>query len=142
MALGANDANGVWINGEDDSYTTFSARINKSPLSISTIITALKLRLTNLEAKVTPFKEAAGRVTNAANTTGTVVVAFPAGRFSVAPIVGLQITVVAANSVAVVTAASATDMTVKTFTTSTGAALIGVGFDWNARQMTAAAAAG
>lgn len=35
MATGALDANGVWIYGEDDSETTFSALINKLGSSVS-----------------------------------------------------------------------------------------------------------
>jgi len=142
MALGFNDANGIWINGEDDTYATFSARLNKSISSISAAFTSLKNRVQVLEARVAPKFEAMGRVTVAGNATGTLTINFPAGRFTVPPIVNVQITVVAANSVAVVTAVTKDQMTVKTFLTSTGAALVGVSFDWTARQMTATAAEG
>jgi len=42
MATGANDANGVWIYGEDDSNPTFSALLNRLGNSISTTLTSYK----------------------------------------------------------------------------------------------------
>jgi len=42
MATGSYDPQtGVWINGEDDSYPTFSARLNKSVVSIRDAIKSL-----------------------------------------------------------------------------------------------------
>ena len=42
MATGANDANGVWQYGEDDSNPTFSALLNRLASSVSTVFTAYK----------------------------------------------------------------------------------------------------
>lgn len=55
MAVGAYDANGVWINGEDDTYATFSARLNKSVESISTEIGNDRARLDTLEAEISAW---------------------------------------------------------------------------------------
>lgn len=100
MAVGSYDANGVWINGEDDTYATFSARLNKSIQSISTEIGNDRTRLTALElmnpqvlassgktsAMPTNVKPRikAGRVSVTTGASGTVAAvvfpaAFPAG---------------------------------------------------------------
>lgn len=42
MATGANDANGVWQYGEDDSNPTFSALLNRLASSVSTVFTEYK----------------------------------------------------------------------------------------------------
>lgn len=42
MATGANDANGIWQYGEDDSNTTFSALLNRLGASTSTAIGLIK----------------------------------------------------------------------------------------------------
>ncbi|MEP6477856.1 MAG: hypothetical protein ABJB03_00565 [Rhodoglobus sp.] len=88
------------------------------------------------------FAEAAGRVAAGGNTTGNTVVTFPVGRFAVTPIVTAALTSIAANCQVACSLASATQMTVQTYTISTGAAITGVSFDWTARQMTPTLAAG
>jgi hypothetical protein len=42
MATGANDANGVWQYGEDDSNPTFSELLNRLASSVSTVFTSYK----------------------------------------------------------------------------------------------------
>lgn len=87
-----------------------------------------------------PYRQAAGKV--ASNPTGAVVVAFPVGRFSVPPVVGATLTSYAANVQILITAISATQMTVVTYNVSTGTNIAGVTFDWTAVQMTDSAGPG
>lgn len=49
MATGAPGSNGVWLYGEDDSETTFSALLNKAGTTVNTQIGADRTRLTALE---------------------------------------------------------------------------------------------
>lgn len=42
MATGAVDANGIWIYGEDDNESTYSALLNKLGNSVSTTVTRLE----------------------------------------------------------------------------------------------------
>lgn len=42
MALGHYDDEGVWMHGEDDTYATFSARLNKGQESISTQLAEIR----------------------------------------------------------------------------------------------------
>lgn len=60
---GANDANGIYQYGEDDSEALFSDLLNLSPTSISTVVTSLKSRLTALEGGVLHVQETAANGT-------------------------------------------------------------------------------
>lgn len=51
MATGANDAQGIWQYGEDDSNATFSALLNRLGTSTSTQFGVDRGRLTTLEAR-------------------------------------------------------------------------------------------
>lgn len=51
MATGANDAQGIWQYGEDDSNATFSALMNRLGSSTSTQFGVDRGRLTTLEAR-------------------------------------------------------------------------------------------
>lgn len=52
MAVGGNDANGVYIYGEDDNPSPFSTFLNKLGNSVSAVITAIKSRLATVETKL------------------------------------------------------------------------------------------
>lgn len=52
MAAGANDSNGVYLYGEDDTIGLFSAFLNKLGNSISAVVTTLKSRIAAVEAKL------------------------------------------------------------------------------------------
>lgn len=62
MATGALDANGVWIYGEDDSESTFSALLNKHASSISA---TMKGRIAQIVSNYT--------ITSVSNSTTTYV---------------------------------------------------------------------
>lgn len=51
MATGAYDSNKVWIYGEDDSETTFSALLNKSASSVSTQLTSAPRKVADATAR-------------------------------------------------------------------------------------------
>jgi len=61
MAVGSYDANQVWINGEDDTYATFSARLNKSVQSITDALTLDRARLTSLELMLPSILASTGK---------------------------------------------------------------------------------
>lgn len=63
MATGANDAQGIWQYGEDDSNATFSALMNRLGTSTSTQFGVDRGRLTTLELP--------GRVVNTVQTNKT-----------------------------------------------------------------------
>ncbi len=103
------------------------------------------LALANKLEAVVPFAMSSGtvNVTLTASTSGTATVTFPAGRFSVAPLV--QLTKNSSNAAAsltipMVTAVSASSMTVALYATATQTVTVAV--HWWAVQMTTAAANG
>ena len=54
MAAGANDANGVYLYGEDDTIGLLSTFLNKLGTSVSGAITTIKSRLSALEIRTAP----------------------------------------------------------------------------------------
>ncbi len=69
MAIGAPDANGIWIYGEDDSEATFSALLNKLGNSASS---ALTTKLNALSGKVVNIVSGTATA-EVANSTGTLI---------------------------------------------------------------------
>jgi len=52
MAAGSNDANGVYLYGEDDTIGLFSTFLNKLGTSVSSVVTTLKSRISAAETKL------------------------------------------------------------------------------------------
>lgn len=67
MATGAPDSNGIWIYGEDDSETTFSALLNKLGTSASSALTT-KLNALPGKVKQVQYVEATSEVSTTSST--------------------------------------------------------------------------
>lgn len=150
MATGAPGTNGVWQYGEDDSEATFSALLNKVASTTNTQIGVDRGRLTTAEGKITSlegtrpgtagkaFAWSAGGVSTSASAQITVT--FPAGRFSVNPIITSNIVSNANVAVTYMLSPSNTSFSLGAFTI--GGARIAAFVWWQAVQMTSTGADG
>ncbi|MBX3094302.1 MAG: hypothetical protein KF680_07190 [Cryobacterium sp.] len=84
------DPEGVYQFGEDDAETLMSDLLNLGQESVSTAFGSDRSRLDQLEAKLArlPYAVAIGIVNAPADSVGATV-NYPAGRFTVAPVVAL-----------------------------------------------------
>jgi hypothetical protein len=150
MATGSPGSNGVWLYGEDDSEATFSALLNKAGTTVNTQlgvdrgrITAVENRATSLEATRPgttgkPLNMAAGQVTTSA--TAQINVTLPVGRFAFTPIITADTFNHPNVSVAYVSGATNTFITLGAFTI--GGARIAANVNWIAVQMTTGSSGG
>ena len=157
MATGSPGSNGVWLYGEDDSEATFSALLNKAGTTVNTQlgvdrgrITAVEGRATSLESRATslestrpgtagkPLNVSAGSVSTSASAQVTVT--FPAGRFSVTPIITAEVIGHPNVCVTYTTSPSSTSFQIGAFTT--GGARVAGTVHWQAVQMTSGSAGG
>lgn len=104
----------------------------------SRIVTAEKVK----NAGWLPYAMAAGEVLAGGNTTGATVITFPASRFSQVPRISVALRAFAVNVGILVNPISATQATVVTYNTTSGANVTGVPFHWTAVQMTSSSGSG
>lgn len=157
MAAGPGfyDAQGVWQYGESTpAGPLFSDYLNLLADSTSDAIAADRVRLVSLEGR-TPFAQAAGRAltSGAAGAINSPIawggiesVTFPVGRFTLAPIVTLQVMPQAGGTImlgAVLESVTASGFTYRAIRVSASAGPVAnTPVHWRAVQMTSISAAG